>query len=126
MDFVDSAQKNKGVHVDIENQLVTISLNKERALDLKEIAASIKKGGYEPMAFYLRVKGVAFEKEGQMFLKNEVDVHSFHLQGEKVNDIHDGGNYELQLIIDEEQIKSLQESHVLLAEVDRIIEEGVR
>lgn len=47
LDGVDKSQKNKGVTLDINSQLATISLKDGATLKQSDILAAIKKSGYE-------------------------------------------------------------------------------
>ena len=53
LDFVDHGRYKKGVHVDIENQRVTIAIKPESTLDLEKTYAEIQSGGYEPIKTYI-------------------------------------------------------------------------
>ena len=46
--FVDQSKYKNGVHVSIEDQLVTIAIKPDTTPDLALIYAKIKSGGYEP------------------------------------------------------------------------------
>lgn len=46
--FVDRSKYKKGIHVSIEDQLVTIALKPDLALDLALVYDKMRSGGYEP------------------------------------------------------------------------------
>jgi mercuric ion binding protein len=47
--FIDSAQFEDGIKVDIENQLVYISIQEGQPLNQEVIFEAIKSGGYDPI-----------------------------------------------------------------------------
>ncbi len=55
--FLDSTQFKKGVHVDVNNQMITLAMDDSLSLNLNEVYTSIKKGGYEPVDFYVPFNG---------------------------------------------------------------------
>ena len=65
LSFLDDSQFKDGVHVDIHAQMITLALSEDQPVILKEIYDSIKKGGYEPVVFYVNVKGQTVEIDSQ-------------------------------------------------------------
>jgi len=54
---LDPSHFKKGVHVDINNQMITLAMDDSQSLNLNEVYKSIKKGGYEPVEFYVPLNG---------------------------------------------------------------------
>ncbi len=52
--FIDQSKYKKGVRVEIENQRVTIAIRPDQKADLRQVFQSIRAGGYEPVAAYVR------------------------------------------------------------------------
>ena len=50
--FIDPSRHNKGVHVDIENQLVTIAVKADAEIDQVALFDAIVSGGYEPIEVF--------------------------------------------------------------------------
>ena len=82
--WIDREQGHKGVVTDIENQIITLYLKDGEQVDLKEAYQSIRKGGYEPRTFHLRVQGLAVKEENKFFLQNNNGEALYELVGDKV------------------------------------------
>jgi len=65
LSFLDDSQFKDGVHIDIHEQMITLALAMDKPVILKEIYDSIKKGGYEPVVFYINVNGQTVEIDSQ-------------------------------------------------------------
>jgi hypothetical protein len=50
--FIDRSKYNKGVHVEIENQMVTIAVKDGIELDKDALFAAIESGGYSPVEIF--------------------------------------------------------------------------
>ena len=50
--FIDRSRLDNGVHVDIENQLVTIAVNPNAELNQAALFEAIVSGGYEPTEMF--------------------------------------------------------------------------
>ncbi|MEM9624546.1 MAG: heavy metal-associated domain-containing protein [Pseudomonadota bacterium] len=50
--FINDAKYNKGVLVDAENQLVTVAIRPDTALDQAALYSAIEDGGYNPVAIW--------------------------------------------------------------------------
>jgi hypothetical protein len=67
MEMLDHSQfGGDGVHVDIDNHLVTLALKPGEILPLEDARQRIRKGGYDPVRFYLRASG-SVEQEGDVW-----------------------------------------------------------
>ena len=50
--FIDQTRYNKGVKVEVENQMVTIAVKDGATLDRDALFAAIESGGYNPVKVY--------------------------------------------------------------------------
>ncbi len=50
--FIDQSRYDKGVDVAIENQLVTVAVKEDAALDQQALFAAIEDGGYNPVEIW--------------------------------------------------------------------------
>lgn len=57
LSFIDGSKYKKGIKVNIEEQKVTIALDPNKEADFKEVFASIKSGGYEPISAHINKGG---------------------------------------------------------------------
>ncbi len=66
--FLDKSQfGNNGVLIDIETHRVTLALLPDQQLNLPEVYRAIKKGGYDPVTFYVNLRGEV-QKSGDRYL----------------------------------------------------------
>lgn len=66
--FLDKSQfGNDGVLMDIETHRITLALQPDQETDLLEVYRAIKKGGYDPVTFYVNVHGQV-RKSGDRYL----------------------------------------------------------
>lgn len=52
LDFIDKAQFDDGVKVDIDNQLVFVAVREDAAMDKKSLFDAIESGGYKPVKIW--------------------------------------------------------------------------
>jgi len=114
--FLNTSKFKKGVKVDIKNQQIYLALAEDKEINLKAIYDSIKKGGYEPVAIYLRVKGNIDEKS---IIRDKEKQLLFHLESDK---LPDSGPVEVQLHFDAKMIPSFSADTPIESSLDRIIE----
>lgn len=50
--FIDRSRFDKGVQVDIENQMVTIAVKPDTKLDIDALFKAIESGGYKPVEIF--------------------------------------------------------------------------
>ena len=56
--FLDKLQfGDDGVLIDIQSHRVTLALQPDQEIDLGQVYSAIKKGGYDPVSFYINVHG---------------------------------------------------------------------
>ncbi|MFT5387490.1 MAG: hypothetical protein ACI9E5_000618 [Candidatus Omnitrophota bacterium] len=122
MGCVDKSQGHNGIESDIENQIITIYLNEGDKIDLKAMADQIQKSGYEPRNFHMRVEGQSIVEGDKKFITDANNVKLYELIGATASKLENKENYDLQLLISEEAIKSLKNDEPPLAEVYAIVE----
>jgi len=66
---LDPKQFKKGVHVDIHTQMITLAMDDSQLLKLNEVYKSIKKGGYEPVEFYIPLNGKTVKIDSEKILE---------------------------------------------------------
>jgi len=116
LEFLNRSKFKKGVLVDVKNQQITLALAEDKNINLGEIYDSIKKGGYEPEVFYLRVKG---DIEKKRIIHDHEKQLLFYLESEM---LPDSGSVEVDLHFDADVILSLSVDKPIKASLDRIIE----
>ena len=120
-EYIDKSQANKGVESDNENQIITLYLKEGQSIDLNDACTAIKKGGYEPRTFHLRVAGSPVKDGDKMFLTDSNNERLFELVGDQASQLKNQ-NYDLQLLIDEVSIGQLKSGQPPMAQVQSIIE----
>ncbi len=120
--FVDKKQASKGIEVDVDNQMITLYIKDGFDMDLNDVYKAIKKGGYEPRVFHLRVSGQTETDGTQTFLTNAEGKRMFELIGDKVNHLDNQQTHELQLLIDEMELAALKKNPLPKAHIHTIIQ----
>jgi len=118
--FLDRSQFTQGIFTDVERQVVTIALNTEEPVDLKEIDQAISGAGYDLVAVHLRVSG-ALE---QGVIQDSQTGQRFRLSGQKVQQLGNRKKAQIQGHINADQIPSLKEGEPVLLFLDRVGGEG--
>lgn len=68
LSFLDDSQfGDNGVLIDIQSHRITLALQPDQAFSLAQIYDAIKKGGYDPVSFYVNVRGQV-QKDGDRYL----------------------------------------------------------
>lgn len=120
--FVDKNQASKGIEVDVDNQMITLYIKDGHNIDLNDVYKAIKKGGYEPRIFHLRVSGQTETDGAQTFLTNADGKRMFELIGDNVNQLGNQQMHELQLLIDEIELAGLKQNPLPKAHIHTIIQ----
>lgn len=121
MGCVDTSQGHKGVESDIENQIVTIHLKEGEKVDLKEMAEKIRKSGYEPRTFHMRVKGQSILEGDKMYVTDVNNEKLYELRGLTADKLVRNKSYDLQLLIGEDAISALKSNVPPVAEIHSIV-----
>ena len=90
--FLDDSQfGDDGVLMDIQSQRITLALQKDQKIDLAQVYSAIKKGGYDPVSFYVNVHG-QIEKHGDRYLLTSPDSGQvFEIIGDDAGRLVDRG-----------------------------------
>jgi copper chaperone CopZ len=101
--FLDMSRFTKGVHVDIDNQLITIALDSSKQADLKTVYKSIKSGGYEPQVIHLNITG-SFDSDTMQITNDDGAVYTI-TNGDAVSAFTSGkvsvqGHFDAVLVVD--------------------------
>jgi len=57
LDFVNTKKQDKGVLLNVQTQLVSVSIKAEESVDQKALSKAIKGAGYEPVTLFQLTKG---------------------------------------------------------------------
>ncbi len=91
LSFLDASQfGNDGVLIDIRSHRITLALQPDQDVDLVQVYNAIKKGGYDPVSFYVNVHG-RVQKDGNRYLLSS--SHSgqvFEILGEDAGRLVEG------------------------------------
>ena len=71
LNSLDTAHFKKGVHVDVNAQMITLAMDDSQSLNLNKVYESIKKGGYEPVEFYVPFNGKTVKIDSEKILEME-------------------------------------------------------
>lgn len=126
MDITDNSLGYKGVEADIDNQIITLYLRPGAAIDIYQVHQKIKKGGYEPRRFHLRVSGLIVQENEKFFLIAKNQGQRFELYGNQISQLKQNQNYDIQILIEEKILKSLNEQSEVRAKIQKIFEKGVK
>ena len=120
LDGLDKTVFGDGVLIDIDTHRITIALQGKEQIPLRAIYDRIKKGGYRPVTMHLRLKG-SVEMEGDTVrLKTAPHGQVFTLLGEKLSDIAEGEDVDIQVRLDAQKIPALNDSDPLEVVIDKI------
>ena len=109
-----------GVLIDINSHQITIALQAKERIPIRAIYERISKGGYRPVSIHLRLRG-SVEVEGDTFrLKTVPAGQVFKLRGDKLSELNDGEDVDIQAHLDAQNIPSLKDSDLFEVVVDKI------
>lgn len=75
LDFLDPTQFKNGVHMNINDQMITLAVNENQNVSLKDTYDLIIKGGYEPVKFQFFYNGETINVDFEIV--SEVDEFPF-------------------------------------------------
>ena len=104
---LDESQFGNGVLIDIGNHRLTIFFEPETHIPFTNIYKTIKKAGYDPITFHVRVSGKIKEREDALVLTNSSNGQEFALTGLDLKDISVGESADLQAHVDAKNITVL-------------------
>ena len=104
---LDESQFGNGVLIDIGNHRLTIFFEPETHIPFTNIYKTIKKAGYDPITFHVRVSGKIEEREDALVLTNMSNGQEFALTGSALKDILVGESADLQAHVDAKKFTGL-------------------
>lgn len=102
LDGLDGSQHGNGVLVQVDEQLVRLALLPGTAVPFAEIAKRIRKAGYDPVRFHLRVAGQVAPAGGASTLEGDAPPQVFALSTAAPS-----GPADLQLRVEAKAVESL-------------------
>ena len=86
LEFLDKTQfGDNGVLVDIQTHRITLAIQAGRKIELAKIYNAIVKGGYDPIAVYLNLKGYIRTENHRIFLISSDTGQEFELINETLD-----------------------------------------
>lgn len=82
LDFLDKTQfGGDGVLIDIQAHRITLAIQPDRNIDVSRIYTAIKKGGYDPITFYLNIQGQVVKENKRFLLTSQHSGQQFEITG---------------------------------------------
>ncbi len=92
LSFLDKSQfGDDGVLIDIQSHRITLALQPDQIMDLAEVYSAIKKGGYDPVSFYVNVHGRVQKDSDRYLLISPDSGQVFEIIGSDVGRLVDQG-----------------------------------
>ncbi len=121
LDCLDAEQFGNGVLIDINTHRITLAMAPGEQIPLQDIHRRIKKAGYDPVAFYLRVSG-SLERSGTKLLLRDADNGQvYSIVGGSAAPSGTGKSVEVQLYVDGETVAIARDDEPVSVVVDRWI-----
>ncbi len=117
LDAIDSSRFRNGVLVDIENQRVTLALRSKTPIPFGELYEAIRKGGYEPERFHVRIVGTPEKSDGGLLLRDRTTGQSFLLAAAAVPE---GVECDVQAYVDARVVSSSPPDDPVPASLDPV------
>lgn len=113
--FLDDTQfGGDGVLIDIQSHRITLALQPNQVFDLAQVYDAIKKGGYDPVSFYVNVHGHV-QKDGDRYLLISPDSGQvFEIIGNDAGWLVDRGPTNVMGQVDVEHIESFNVGEPIL------------
>ena len=119
LDCLDTTQFGNGVLIDINTHRITLAMAPGERIPLRDIHNRIKKAGYDPVAFYLRVSG-SLERSGAKLLLRDADSGQvYSIMGAAPGGT--GESVDVQLRVDGEAVAISSDGEPVSVVVDRWI-----
>ena len=110
-----------GIKIDIERNEFTLVMEPGAEFPFQEIFERIKKGGYDAVAVYLRIRGRLERKQGVSLIKNIDNGQVFSLTGEQVAELSTDADIDIQGHFDARKIPSFKEGAPVEVIVDKVL-----
>ena len=92
LSFLDDSQfGDDGVLIDIQSHRITLALQPDQEFDLAQVYDAIKKGGYDPVSFYVNVHGQVHKDGDQYLLISPDSGQAFEIIGDDAGRLVDRG-----------------------------------
>ncbi len=123
LDCLDAAQFGNGVLIDINTHRITLAMAPGTRIPLRDIHHRIKKAGYDPVAFYLRVSGTLERSGAKLLLRDADSGQVYSIVGESAAPRGTGESVEVQVHVDGEKVATSSDGEPVSVVVDRWISE---
>ena len=108
--FLDESQfGDNGVLIDIQSQRITLALQPDQQIDLAQVYAAIKKGGYDPVSFHVNVHGPVQQEGDRYFLVSPDSGQVFEIIGDDARGLVDRGLVNVQGQVDVERVVNIKD-----------------
>ena len=121
LDCLDAAQFGNGVLIDINTHRITLAMAPGKKIPLRDIHNRIKKAGYDPVAFYLRVSGTLERSGANLLLRDADSGQVYSITGVSVAPSGTDKSVEVQLYVDGETVAIARDDEPVSVVVDRWI-----
>jgi len=115
--FLDRSEFKKGVLVDIKNQQITLAIAEDKYVNWIEVYDSIKKGGYEPVMFYMPIEGRIMKNKSGLFIQDEKSKLNFVVDD---TTLRSSGEVQGVVHFDADLIKSLDNESTIQASIEKL------
>ncbi len=123
LDCLDAAQFGNGVLIDINTHRITLAMAPGKRIPLRDIHNRIKKAGYDPVAFYLRVSGTLERNGAKLLLRDADSGQVYSIVGVSATPRGTGESVEVQVHVDGEKVATSSDGEPVSVVVDRWISE---
>ena len=104
----DSKFGDDGVLMDIQLHRITLALQPDQVLDLAQVYNAIKKGGYDPVSFYVNVHGLVQKDGDRYFLTSPDSGQVFEIIGDDTERLVDQGLINVKGQVDVEHVEAFK------------------
>ena len=118
--FLDTSLFGDGVLMDIHMNRITLALDPNKPLDLKDIHQAIKNGGYDPLTVYLRLSGRVAKQGNRFVLRTSDTGQTFELSGPGLEQLSDQQTVDIQAHLDATRIPALPEEQPIKVVADKV------
>ena len=118
--FLDASKFGNGVLMDIHTHRITLAVAPGERLDLKRVYRAIKKGGYDPVIVYVRLRGTLDKTNNRYLLTDADSGQVFELTGSGFEQAPEKDVVGVQAHLDATQIPSLKEGQPVKVVVTRL------
>ena len=110
--------------IDINTHRITLAMAPGEQIPLQDIHRRIKKAGYDPVAFYLRVSGSLERSEAKLLLRDADSGQVYSITGGNGAPSGTDKSVEVQVHVDGEAVANSTDGEPVSVVVDRWISEA--